>query len=192
MAVEHGQRTEALEERQRLLSVLGTPAPIFVDRPQRNVSEHHDRRRGGEPLHVVGEPGELLGTQHAHGASLQIHDVDERDKMHAVVVERIPTCALAVLAVALEVGLARGLVEEVVLARHIVHVKPRAADDLGSVVKLVRLRKMGDVAGMDHEGRLGRKRTDPGDSFLKRDERIRVHWLDVETDVAVRDLCKRE
>ena len=51
---------------------------------------------------------------------------------------------------------------------------------------------MGNVAGMDHERRLGGKRTDPANGFLERDERIRVHRFDVEADVAVRGLRERE
>ena len=45
---------------ERLRSVLGAPAPFGIDRPERHVREHDDRRRGGEAFHVVCEPFELI------------------------------------------------------------------------------------------------------------------------------------
>src|SRR6476619_3689552 len=46
MTVEHGQRTESLQQRQCLLCIVGAPAPVLVDRPQWNMSEDNDRRGG--------------------------------------------------------------------------------------------------------------------------------------------------
>src|SRR6202030_1996810 len=93
MTVEHRHRTEPLQRRQRLLRIVGAPAPVLVDRPQRNMSEHDDRRGCGEALHIVGEPGELLGAQHTHTAGLQVHHVDESAEMDAVAVAGIPARA---------------------------------------------------------------------------------------------------
>ena len=59
------------------------------------------------------------------------------------------------------------------------------------VVELGRLRQMGDVAGVDHEGRLDRQRLDLVDGFFQRAERIGVGRL-VEADMAVADLQEGE
>jgi hypothetical protein len=45
--VQHGDRAESLEKGQRLLTVLGAPAPLRVDRPEGDVREDNDRRAGG-------------------------------------------------------------------------------------------------------------------------------------------------
>src|SRR6202007_884488 len=120
------------------------------------MSKDDDRRGGGEALHIVGEPSKLLGAELAHTAGLEIHHVDESDEMDAIVVEGIPARALGVFAVTLEVRRAGRLVEQVVLARNVVHVESRGTNDLSGIVKLVRLGKMGNVAGVDHERWLGR------------------------------------
>ncbi len=156
MAVEHGHRAEALEIRQRLGPVVGAPAPIRIDGPQRNVGEHDDRRRRGAALQVVFEPFELLGAEIAQAAGLEIDDVDEADEMHAVGVEPVPAGAFGAASVAIDVELLVR-VEEVVLAGNVMHVEPRLRDDLIGVVKLRFQRQMADVAGMNHEGRLLRQ-----------------------------------
>ena len=105
------------------------------------MGEHHDRRRGRAALEVVLEPGELLVAEIAEAAGLEVDDVDQADEVHAVGVEAVPAGALGAAAVALEVELAV-LVEDVVLARHVVHVEPRLRDDAVGVVELRRLRQM--------------------------------------------------
>jgi hypothetical protein len=106
--------------------------------------------------------------------------------MHAVVVEAVPARALGALAIAGEIGLPETLVHEVVLARDVMHVELDLADDLIGIVELVGLGKMGDVAGMNHEGRLGRHRLHLGDGLAQRAECIRVGRL-AEADMAVAD-----
>src|SRR5262249_61475807 len=44
MAVEHSHRAKALQHVERPL-VVGAPSPIGIDRPERDVREHDDRRR---------------------------------------------------------------------------------------------------------------------------------------------------
>jgi hypothetical protein len=111
--------------------------------------------------------------------------------MHAVVVEAVPARALGALAIAGEIGLPETLVHEVVLARDVMHVELDLADDLIGIVELVGLGKMGDVAGMNHEGRLGRHRLHLGDGLAQRAECIRVGRL-AEADMAVADLQEGE
>jgi hypothetical protein len=82
-------------------------------------------------------------------------------------------------------------IDKVVLAGDVVHIERRFADELVGIVELVRLREMGDVAGVDHERGLRRHRFDLGDGFAQRAERVGVGRL-VEADVAVADLEEGE
>ena len=77
------------------------------------------------------------------------------------------------------------------LAGDVVDGEPGAADHLCGIVELIGLGEMGDVAGVDHEGRLLRQRADLGDRLLKRRQRVRVGRL-VEADMAVADLQEGE
>ena len=62
-----------------------------------------------------------------------------------------------------------------------------AADHLLRVVEFVRLRRMADVAGMDHERRLVRHRHDLVDRRVERNARVGIGGLG-EADVAVGNL----
>ena len=72
-------------------------------------------------------------------------------------------------------------------ARRVVDVELGAADHLLRVVEFVRLRRVADVAGMDHERRLAGHRYDLVDRCIERDARIGIGGLG-EADVAVGDL----
>src|SRR4029077_12792550 len=58
VAVEHGHRAEALEIFERAGAILGPPAPLRVDGPQRDGGEPPDRGRSGAVLDVGFEPFE--------------------------------------------------------------------------------------------------------------------------------------
>ena len=73
-------------------------------------------------MQIVLEPGELLGAEIAEAAGLEVDDVDEADEVHAAGVEGIPAGALGAAAVALAIELDL-LVDEVVLAGHVMHVE---------------------------------------------------------------------
>src|SRR6266851_5710636 len=186
MAVQHRHRAVTLEILERARAVLGAPAPLRIHRPERDMGEHHDGGGFRAALEVVFEPFELLGAEIAEPAGLEIDHVDKPDEVHAAGVERIPAGALGALAVALLVELDL-FIEEVVLARHIVHIELGLRDDAVGVVELGGLRQMRDVAGMDHEGRLLRHRVDLVDGFFQRAKRVRIGRL-VEADMAVADL----
>src|SRR4029077_5888982 len=162
--------------------------PGGINRPQRNVGEDDDGRRGGAALEVVLEPFELLVAEIAQPAGLEINHVDEADEVHAVGVEAVPADAFGAAAVALAVE-RHAFVEHVVLAGYVMHVKPRLRDDAVGVVKFGRLREMGDIAGVNDEGWLDRKRIDLVQRFLERADSVRVRRL-VESDMAVADLQK--
>ena len=57
------------------------------------------------------------------------------------------------------------------------HVELGLSDDLIGIVELVRFGKMGDIAGMNHEGRLGRHRLHLGNGLAQRAERIGLAGL---------------
>src|SRR5581483_8818790 len=161
-----------------------------IDRPQRDVCEHHDRCRSRAAFDVGFQPLELLGAKIAKTAGFQVDDIDQADEMHAVGVEAVPAGALGALAVAFLVEfLVR--IEEIVFAGHVMHIELRLRDDPVGVVELLRRRQVADVAGVDHERRLGRQRVHPGDGLFQRAERVRIGGL-VEADMAVADLQERQ
>ncbi len=189
--VEHGHRSEAGQQGERLRRILGAPAPFRRNRPQRDMGEDHNRGLCALALQVVGEPGELVGSEIAHAASFEVDHVDEADEVHAVLVERVPAGAARVLAVALQVGLAGSLVDHVMLARNVVAVELELADRLGGIVELLGLRQMRDVARVNEEGGLRGQRRHLADRLFERRQRVRIGGL-VETDVAVGNLQEGE
>src|SRR3984893_14157094 len=186
VAVEHRHRAEAFEVVERARRVFRAPSPGGIDRPQRNVREDDDRGRCRAALEVALQPFELLVAEIAQAAGLEIDHVDEADEMHAVGVEAVPARAFGAATVAVAVEL-HVLVENVVFARYVMHVEPRLRDDAVGVVKFGRLGEMGDIAGVNDEGWLDRKRIDLVQRFLERADRVRVRRL-VESDMAVADL----
>src|SRR5271166_2941318 len=104
--------------------------------------------------------------------------------MDAAVVESIPAAARRAFAEALEIGRAGWGIEDVVFAGRVMDVELGPLDHLQRVIELVRLRGVGDVSGMNHEGGIARHRQDPVDRRVERRARIRVGGLG-EADVAV-------
>ena len=189
--IEHRDRAEALQEAERLQAIVRAPAPVGVDRPERDMGEDDDRRRVRFVLDIVGEPGELVGPEPSKAAGLEVDHVDEANEMNAVIVEAVPTRALGALAVTVEIGLAQALVDDVMLAGNVVNVELGLTDQLVGIVEFVGLGEMGDIAGMDHEGRARLQRLDLADGLAKRAERIRIGRF-IEADMAVADMRKGE
>ena len=71
------------------------------------------------------------------------------------------------------------------------HVELGLTDKLVGIVEFVWLGEMGDVAGMDHEGRAGLHRLHLANGFAERAERVRVGRF-IEADMAVADLQESE
>ena len=90
VAVQHRDRAEALEQRERLVRIVRAPAPFGINRPQRNVRVEDDRGFAGEWRHVLGQPVQLLGPEHPESALGDGGDVDETDEMHALVIVAVP------------------------------------------------------------------------------------------------------
>src|SRR5580704_5306084 len=103
VAVEHGDRPEALQIAESAGSVLGSPSPFLIDRPQRQMGKDDDRGARRQPFDVLLHPFELvvteLGEAGGFEARLEIEDVDQRDEMHPPMVETVPAFALSALAV---------------------------------------------------------------------------------------------
>ena len=99
------------------------------------MREHHDRLRGRTAFDVVFQPFELLVTEIAKPAGFQIDHVDEPDEVHAIVVEAVPASALGAASVAVAIKLALLVIEQIVFARHVVHVEPCLRDDAIGIVE---------------------------------------------------------
>ena len=63
MAVQHGHGTEPLDVRQCLFAVVGSPTPVRIDSPQRNVGKQHNGGTGRTALEIVLQPFQLLVTE---------------------------------------------------------------------------------------------------------------------------------
>src|SRR5262249_13573487 len=176
VAIEHSHRAEPLQELESARAIVGAPAPLLEHGPQRDMREHHDRRLGGFSLEIVREPLELILAEIAEAAGLQIDHINEADEMHAVGIEAVPSSPLGILAVALAIEL-RLLVDEVMLARHVMHVERRLRDDAVGIVELGGFRQMRDVPGVDHECGFYWERLDLADRLLERADHIRIGGL---------------
>src|SRR5512144_2253767 len=110
------------------------------------MREDDNRGRYRPALEVGLEPCELVVAEIAQASGLQVDDVDETDEVHAAGVEAVPPGALRAAPIALEIELLL-TVDEVVLARHVMHVEPSLRDDAIGIVEFGHLGEMGDVAG---------------------------------------------
>src|SRR5437667_5582337 len=102
VSVEHRHRAELLQTGERLRAILGSPAPLRIHRPQRNVREHHDGSAVLQVLYVVLQPLQLLVAKCPKSPGFQIHHVDQPDKMRPLLVKAVPTGALAPSSIAFE------------------------------------------------------------------------------------------
>src|SRR5581483_2836696 len=85
VAVQHGDRAEALQVGERPLAVLGVPAPFGVDGPQGDVRVDDDRRAAAERREVVFQPLELLVAEHTSALALEAQRVHQADEVDAAV-----------------------------------------------------------------------------------------------------------
>src|SRR5947209_14010687 len=191
VAVENGHRSEALHQGERARAILRAPAPFGINRPERNVGEDDNRRRGAEASNVALEPLQLLGTKVSQAAGLEIDDVDQTDEVHPALVETVPAGTARSLAVTVEIRLSLLVIEEIVLAGDIEDRQARVFDQLVGVVEFLLFGEMADVAGVNHEGWLLRQRLDLRDRLAQRRQCVRIGRL-VEADMAVAYLQKRE
>ena len=118
VTIEHGHRAEALQITERAAGILGSPAPLRINCPHRQMGEDDDAgRTAGD---ILFQPFELVVTQSREPSrfepGLKIEDVDQPDKMDARYIKTVPAPALGILAVPREIGLAVAGIGRVVLA----------------------------------------------------------------------------
>ena len=152
VAVEHSHRTEPLQQRERLRTVVRAPSPFRVHAPQRDVCEDDNGCTARERLHIPLHPIELLGPEGAKPTGFEIHHVDEGDEVHSGVIETVPALGRLVPVATQILGAVVG--EHVMLARDIEDaIGLDAFDHLIGGVELVGLGQLADVAGMQDERR---------------------------------------
>jgi hypothetical protein len=85
VAVEHRRVRVLVEDRERLVAVLGEPVPRLGQREQRPVREHEQRAIGRDLGDFLLEPRELLIAD----ATLRVRHVVERDQVHTLELARL-------------------------------------------------------------------------------------------------------
>src|SRR5579864_3004950 len=142
-------------------------------------------------LYIILHPFQLLASQAAQTAGLQVHDVDQSDEMNAFLIKAVPACALGVLAIAFQILLAV-VADYVMFAGNIKDILSAGAfQQLVNAIKLFRLGKVCDIAGVKNEARLRRQGIDLVDRRFQRSCNISVGRL-VESHMAVTDLDKAQ
>src|ERR1051326_2693159 len=151
VSVQHRNRAKALQVRECLSAVSGSPSPFRIDAPQWYVGKDHNGRALGKMLDVSFHPLQLFLTQAAKATGLKVHHVYQPDEVHALLIEAVPAGALRAFAVALQVLLAI-VADHVMLARNVKDIFGAGAlKDLLYVIELFRLGKVTDIAGMQDE-----------------------------------------
>src|SRR6266852_3136660 len=95
-----------LDVRQSLFAVVGSPAPLGIDGPQRNMCEEHNRSAGRTALEIALKPLQLFVTERPHASSFQIGDIYETNEMHSLVIKAVPPTTLCAFPITLEILLA--------------------------------------------------------------------------------------
>src|SRR6266536_1260802 len=191
VAVEHRDRTKLLQIGESLSAVLGSPSPVLINRPQRNVSENDDWRAVRKMLDIFLHPLQLLRPQRSQPTGLQIDDIHQSDEMHAFLIEAVPARSLRIFSKPIKVTLAV-VVNHVVFAWDVEHILSRTSrEHLRDGVELLGFRKVGYVAGVDQELGLGLQGFDSIQRHLKSCRNVRIRGL-VEAHMAVAQLHKAQ
>jgi hypothetical protein len=138
------------------------------------VGEHHERGAAGQPCHILFEPVQLVLAEAAQARRLEVQDIDEPDKMHALVIEALPAVPRSPFAVAVQ-KFRPPIGKDVMLAGH---VKDLAALDLfeglSEGVEGARFLAMGEVPGVEEKGRCRLERVDLGERQLQRGHHVGI------------------
>ena len=187
VSIQHRDRSERTQQRHRLRGVGRAPAPGFPDRPQRNVREHHDRRRARDAREIAFQPGDLFVAELRQGARLEVLHVVQADEMHAALVEAVPRLAIAIVIEKPEIA-GRAVIDRVVFARNRMHaIYTDFLQHLTCLAEFLGLRQMAHVAGVhDEGGRLG-QRVDVGDRAPQAADDVGIGFL-AKADVRIADL----
>src|SRR5207247_1268953 len=142
-----------LQQTQRLLGIVGSPAPLRINGPERHMRKKHYRRAARKSGDVFAEPVDLRRAKRSEPAGFEIEHVDETDEMDAGVVEAVPSAALCVPSVTSEV---RSSVVgcDVVLARHVEDpIGPYAFQYFVGGIEFFGFGELSDVASVKNESR---------------------------------------
>src|SRR5580698_9835743 len=191
MSVQHRHGTETLDVRQGLFAVVRSPAPIWIDGPQRDVCEEHNRSAGRTAFEIVLKPLQLFVTERPHTTGFQIGHIYETDKMHTLVIEAVIPRALCTLPKALEIFIAV-VGQHVMLTGNKVNLLCRCSFEcLVERIEFTWLRELAQITGVDDEIRRVRHRIDLVDRRLQSSGDVRIRRF-VKADVTVADLHKTE
>src|ERR1700756_4177687 len=91
----HGHRAEAFQISKRAFAVVGSPAPFWIHRPERDVGKHDNRGFRAKTFDVVFEPFQLLVAELPEASGLKVYDVDQPNEVDTIFVKAIPAGALA-------------------------------------------------------------------------------------------------
>ena len=153
VSVQNGHRAKSLQVGKRLFAVVGAPAPLRINRPERDVREDDDGRAALQFGDVFLEPFELLVAEISQSAGLEVQHVDQADEMRSLLIEAVPAIALRALAEALVEHLAV-VVEHIVLAGNVKDaVGLQALQRFGQSVEFFGLRQLREVARVQNERR---------------------------------------
>src|SRR5262249_37642077 len=189
VAIQHGDRAEAFQQAQSLLTILGDPSPGGVDGPQGDVGEDDEGRAAGEPCDIVFEPVQLVLTEAAQARCLEVQDVDEPDEMHALVVKALPAIPRGPLPVAVE-KLLPAIKKDVMLAGHVKYLAGiNTFEALSERVERPGFLAMGEVPGVQEKGRRRLQCIDLGDGQLQRRHDVGIR-LALEADMRIANLYK--
>src|SRR5262249_31235481 len=175
MSVQHSDRAKALEKAEGLRTVLGAPAPVRIDGPQRDIRKHNDRPAGGVALELRFVVLERLVAELTE--AVESGDVRQPDEVEVLVIEADPPAALSVFAVPSQELL------PVIDGRVML---PRYEEDLLWIapfqqfvehVIFAGLRRVTQVACVNDELGLLRQRVDLVDGRLQRGADIGVSWF---------------
>src|SRR5512138_2474664 len=98
VTVQHRHGSKSLQGRQCACAVVRPPPPLGVDRPERNMRKHDDRRAALQLRDVLLEPLELLVAKVPESTRFEVDHIDQPDEVHTVLVEAVPPRALRSLA----------------------------------------------------------------------------------------------
>lgn len=115
VSIQNRDRAESLQIRESLFAVVCAPAPLRINRPERDVRKYDDGSAALQFGNVFLEPFELLVAETTEPASLEVEYVHQADEMRPLRVEAVPAVALCVLSEALMEHFAV-IVEHIVLA----------------------------------------------------------------------------
>src|SRR3569832_2169618 len=97
VAIQDRHGAELLQVGEGLRAVVRAPAPLRIDRPQWNVSENNNGCAVLKISHISFEPLDLLTTQGSQASRFEVHDVDQANKVNAILVEAVPALSFVTL-----------------------------------------------------------------------------------------------